>query len=176
MADLFKTREYNKRSEKPDLQPISLIIFLCGLILYVLWPEEWYAVVFFVPAAALFYFQRYYVDSGRQKLYGSLGRYLTFASEGVRARGRLFPYAAVENLVVEVNDFDRERQFTIYTVSVERGVNNRISFRFQDQNHTYPFYIESQAHQQELRTVLDALLASGVKIKVYYKGHPSTVF
>lgn len=176
MAELFKTRIYVPGREKPDLTPYYIILTLCGAILYLLWPDDTYFLWFLFPAMALIYFQQYYYDSGRQKLYGYLGRYLVLEHAGVRASGVLYPYEEIEQFEIDVFDYDGERRVSNHAVSIERGVNNRISFTIQGQNHTYPFHIRSQKHQQELRAVLDALLISGIKVKVYFKGRVSTVF
>ncbi|WP_161888325.1 hypothetical protein [Pontibacter russatus] len=91
MSVLFQTCVYVNREEKPDLTGYSIIALLVGLILYVIAPDKWYAVPFMMISAAMTYFQRFYLDSGKQKLHGYLGRYLTFQKEGVLIEGKFYP-------------------------------------------------------------------------------------
>ncbi|TPE42115.1 hypothetical protein [Pontibacter mangrovi] len=176
MEALFQTREFIKRGEKPDLTPYFIILLLCGLILQQLWPEDWYALILMLPAAALSIFQRYYLDSGKQKRYGSLGRFLNLEKEGIRARGKLYSFGEIEGLVVNVKDYDGMKKVSTYAVSEERGVDNFIAFTYQNETYKFSFYLKSAEHQKQLRAVLDALVVSGISMETYFKNKRSTIF
>ncbi|MEJ8803352.1 hypothetical protein [Pontibacter sp. H249] len=172
---LFQTRVYVARRGKPDLSGYSLILLLCGLIVYLLNTDEWYSIPFLLASAALFNFQRYYYDSGRQELNGYLGRYLIIKTDSILVCGREYPFREIEDLLIEVRDYDGEKKVTAYTVSTVRGVNNHVRFRQRGKAYEFPFYIESEQHQNALKTVLNELMDHGVNMKVYFKNARSTV-
>lgn len=176
MESLFQTRAFVPGRAKPDLSLVSFIPLTIGLILYILYSNEWYAIPFLMIGLALMYFQRYYFDSGKQSLSGYLGRSITIDKEGISANGVKYLFDELENLVVDVNDYDGERIYSTYTIRIERGVNNSIRFNFNEKKYDFPFHIRSENHLKDLRAALDTLIVAGVEINVYYKGIRSTVF
>ncbi|WP_299823464.1 hypothetical protein [uncultured Pontibacter sp.] len=154
MDTLFQTRVYVPGRSKPDLFPYGLLSLLCGLILYVLMPDEWFSVPFILICAGLLYFQRYYFDSGKQELYGYLGRYLTLKSDCIFIDGMKYPIEEIENLEIDINDYDGMERLSAYTVSTVRGVNNFVRFKYQGKKYEFPFYLGSANHQKDLKALV----------------------
>jgi hypothetical protein len=171
MSVLFQTRVYVSGREKPDLTNYAIISMLLGIVFYLLWPDSWYSIPFIVFGAGLMYFQQFYLDSGKQKLYGYLGRYLTIEKEGLRINGVFYPFHEVLDLTVNVLDHDGEERISAYAVSVQAGVNNSLAFRFKGQNLKFAFHLSSKHHQAELWEALNTLhIINGTEVKAFYKG------